>query len=99
MTYSNDGSIVVEYPSGLVVTLETGTHPSLTGDTPTALRRKIIASTDGPVHRMEWRYYIRRWSPERNGRKLRVRRQQARTWPEPMPDLYNTKHLMVRYAP
>lgn len=92
MTYSNDGSIVVEYPSGLVVTLETGNHPSLMGDAPAALKRKIISSSDGPVHRLEWRYYIRRWTPTRLGRKLRVR-----SADNSQHDGYTTKHLMVSF--
>ena len=94
VTYSNDGSIVVEYPSGLVVTLETGNTPTLSGDTPTALKRKIISSVDGPVHRLEWRYYIRRQTPQRTGRKLRVSSSPTPTSPSPLPD-YNKKDLMV----
>jgi len=53
VTYSNDGSVVVEYPSGLVVTLEMGTAPSLSEESPTALKRKIISSENGPVHRLD----------------------------------------------
>lgn len=91
VTYSNDGSIVVEYPSGLAVTLETGTAPSLSGEqVPSALKRKIISSKDGPVHRLEWRYYIRRQRPQRTGRKLRVRPDSSTALHE-----YNSKTLMV----
>lgn len=93
MTYSNDGSLVVEYPSGLVVTLEMGSHPTLSGEAPAALKRKIISSQNGPVHRLEWRYYIRRRSAPSPtiGRKLRVRD----TGSSSLHDQYNTKHMMV----
>ncbi|XP_067944760.1 teneurin-m-like [Watersipora subatra] len=87
LTYSKDGSIVVEYPSGLVVTLETGTTSTARGqNSGTALKRKVIASAEGPVHRLEWKYYMRRQEPLVASRKRKV---------GDAADLYNEKQLMV----
>ncbi|XP_074650354.1 teneurin-m-like [Tubulanus polymorphus] len=84
ITYTPDGSLVIEYPTEMAVTIETSPHPLLSSEHPIHLRRKIIMPQH-IVHRLQWRYYIRR---ERTrvkrfdtfGRVMRVKRQASSSW-------------------
>ncbi|XP_023930983.1 teneurin-m-like isoform X2 [Lingula anatina] len=78
ISYSNDGSLVVEYPNNLAVTMETATHPLLDTEHRMQVKRKILGP-DNLLHKLEWRFYLRRDGKsrrskkvERIGRRLRV---------------------------
>ena len=78
ISYLHDGSLVVEYPFNMAITLETSPHPLLSTDQPLHIKRKIILP-DNMVHKLEWRYYLRRERTPDNrklvrkiGRRMRV---------------------------
>ncbi|CAH1776702.1 unnamed protein product [Owenia fusiformis] len=78
ISYTQDGSLVVEYPSNMAVTIETNSHPVLGNDHPMHMKRKVIMP-DNLIHRLEWRYYLRREGKSRKnkmidkiGRRMRV---------------------------
>ncbi len=72
VSYLHDGSLVVEYPFNMAVTMETSPHPLLSTEHSLQVRRKIILPND-LIHRLEWRYYLRREKEEMQRRKT-VRR-------------------------
>lgn len=75
---------MVEYPNNLAVTMETATHPLLDIGHRLQVKRKIIGP-DNRIHRLEWRYYLRREGKSRRskkvekiGRRLRVGSRRSR---------------------
>ncbi|XP_064637221.1 teneurin-m-like isoform X2 [Lineus longissimus] len=84
ISYTSDGSLVVEYPTRMAVTIETSPHPLLSSEYPISIRRKIILPQN-LIHRLQWRYYIRREKENKRvkrvkeiGRWMRVKRQSSR---------------------
>ena len=77
VTYLPDGAVVVVFPSNLTIALESGGHPVLENQHRMHFKRKIIAPKNKLVHRLEWRFYLRRKgramdSKLKLGRRLRV---------------------------
>ena len=77
MTYLPDGAVVVVFPSNLTIALESGGHPVLENQHRMHFKRKIIAPKNKLVHRLEWRFYLRRKgratdSKLKLGQRLRV---------------------------
>lgn len=78
VSYLDDGSLVVEYPFNMAVTLETSPHPLLSTEHQLQVKRKVILPGN-LVHRLEWRYFLRRDGKTRRskvidkvGRRMRV---------------------------
>ena len=78
VSYLHDGALVVEYPFNMAITLETSPHPLLSTEHQLHVKRKIILPNN-LVHRLEWRYYLRREGStkksktiDRVGRRMRV---------------------------
>ncbi len=78
VSYLHDGALVVEYPFNMAITMETNPHPLLSTQHQLHVKRKVILP-DNLVHRLEWRYYLRRDRRVREhkiltkiGRRLRV---------------------------
>ena len=78
VSYLHDGALVVEYPFKMAVTMETTPHPLLSTEHQLHVKRKVILP-DSLVHRLEWRYYLRRDGKSRRtkivdklGRRMRV---------------------------
>lgn len=74
----HDGALVVEYPFNMAITMETNPHPLLNTEHELHVKRKIILP-DSLIHRLEWRYYLRREGNNRRskivqkiGRRMRV---------------------------
>ena len=61
--------MVVEYPFKMAITLETTPHPLLSTQHQLHVKRKIILP-DNLVHRLEWRYYLRRERTSLNGKVI-----------------------------
>ena len=83
VSYLHDGSLVVEYPFNMAITLETSPHPLLSTEHQLQVKRKVILP-DNLVHRLEWRYYLRRDGKTRRsktidkvGRRMRVGKTRA----------------------
>ena len=78
MSYLQDGSLIVEYPFDMAVTMETSPHPLLSTEHQLQVKRKVILPGDALTHRLEWRYYLKRdrvdgsRSVSRVGRRMRV---------------------------
>ena len=77
VTYLPDGAVVVVFPSNLTIALESGGHPVLENQHRMHFKRKIIAPKNKLVHRLEWRFYLRRKgramdSKLKLGQRLRV---------------------------
>lgn len=68
VTYLPDGAVVVVFPSNLTVAIETGGHPIMENEHRMHYKRKIIVP-DYYMHRLEWRFYLRR---KRRARQSRV---------------------------
>lgn len=78
VTYLPDGAVVVVFPSNLTIAMETGGHPILENQYRMHFKRKVIAP-DTHVHRLEWRFYLRRKGRTKQskivdkvGRRMRV---------------------------
>ena len=78
VSYLHDGSLVVEYPFNMAITLETSPHPLLSTEHQLQVKRKVILP-ENLVHRLEWRYFLRRDGKTRRskvidkvGRRMRV---------------------------
>lgn len=76
VTYLPDGAVVVVFPSNLTIALESGGNPVLENQHRMHFKRKIIAPNK-LVHRIEWRFFLRRKgrpkeSVQKLGRRLRV---------------------------
>lgn len=76
MTYLPDGAVVVVFPSNLTVALESGGNPVLENQHRMHFKRKLIAPSK-LVHRLEWRFYLRRKGRPKEGvqklgRRMRV---------------------------
>ena len=69
VSYLHDGALVVEYPFKMAITLETSPHPLLSTQHQLHVKRKIILP-DNLVHRLEWRYYLRRERKNQNGKVI-----------------------------
>ena len=69
VSYLHDGTMVVEYPFKMAITLETTPHPLLSTQHQLHVKRKIILP-DNLVHRLEWRYYLRRERTSLNGKVI-----------------------------
>lgn len=67
VTYLPDGAVVVVFPSNLTVALETSTHPVLESEHRMHFKRKVVLPSTH-VHRLEWRYYLRRDGRSRKSR-------------------------------
>ncbi|ELU08904.1 hypothetical protein CAPTEDRAFT_159800 [Capitella teleta] len=86
VSYLNDGSLVVEYPFKMAITLETNPHPLLSTEHQLQVKRKVILP-DNLIHRLEWRYFLRRDGKTRRsktigrvGRRMRVNGQNLLTF-------------------
>lgn len=66
-----DGSLTLEYPFSMAVTLETSPHPLLSTEHQLTVKRKIILP-NGLLHRLDWRYYLRHEGVARRGRVATV---------------------------
>ena len=78
VSYLRDGALVVEYPFNMAITMETIPHPLLSTEHQLHVKRKVILPNN-LVHRLEWRYYLRkdrrisqRKVLSRIGRRMRV---------------------------
>ena len=76
VTYLPDGAVVVVFPSNLTIALESGGNPVLANQDRMHFKRKLIAPNK-LVHRLEWRFYLRRKgrpkeSIQKLGRRMRV---------------------------
>ncbi|XP_060065187.1 teneurin-m-like [Ylistrum balloti] len=78
VTYLPDGAVVVVFPSNLSISIESGGHPILANEYRMHFKRKVIAPNK-LVHKLEWRYYLRRKGRtrqskviERIGHRMRV---------------------------
>lgn len=76
VTYLPDGAVVVVFPSNLTVALESGGNPVIENQHRMHFKRKLIAPSK-LVHRLEWRFYLRRKgrtkeSVQKLGRRMRV---------------------------
>lgn len=76
VTYLPDGAVVVVFPSNLTVALETDGNPILENSHQMHFKRKLIAPSK-LVHRLEWRFYLRRKGRTKEsilklGRRMRV---------------------------
>lgn len=69
MTYLPDGAVVVLFPSNLTVATETGSHPVMESENRMHYKRKIIVPGSS-VHRLEWRFYLRRGGRVRASRVI-----------------------------
>ncbi|GFR86630.1 teneurin-m-like isoform X2 [Elysia marginata] len=70
VTYLPDGAVVVQFPSNLTVAIETGNHPVMDKENRMHYKRKVIVPGLG-VHRLEWRFYLRRGPSLQNpGKKV-----------------------------
>ncbi|KAK3582840.1 hypothetical protein CHS0354_039985 [Potamilus streckersoni] len=69
VTYLPDGAVVVVFPSNLTVSLETGGHPLLENQHRMHFKRKVIAP-NMLVHRLEWRFYLRRKGRAKDGKQV-----------------------------
>ncbi|XP_076467550.1 teneurin-3-like isoform X4 [Babylonia areolata] len=67
VTYLPDGAVVVVFPSNLTVAIETGGHPIMENEHRMHYKRKIIVP-DHYMHRLEWRFYLRRKRRTRQSR-------------------------------
>ncbi|KAK6173150.1 hypothetical protein SNE40_016661 [Patella caerulea] len=67
VTYLPDGAVIVLFPSNLTVALETGGHPIMENEHRMHFKRKVIIP-DAYMHRMEWRFYLRRKGRTRQSR-------------------------------
>ncbi|KAK3100250.1 hypothetical protein FSP39_016934 [Pinctada imbricata] len=59
LTYLPDGTVVMMFPTNLSISIESGGHPVLANQHRLHFKRKIIAPNK-LVHRLEWRYYVRK---------------------------------------
>ena len=76
VTYLPDGAVVVVFPSNLTIALESGGNPVLENQHRMHFKRKLIAPNK-LVHRLEWRFYLRRKGRPKEGiaklgRRMRV---------------------------
>ncbi|XP_006815600.1 teneurin-3-like [Saccoglossus kowalevskii] len=77
ITLSPNGSTLVTYPNGVEVELESETYPTMEETSPVLTKRKITLPS-GNVHRLEWRFYVRRGGRKSKrtvqvvGRRLRI---------------------------
>ncbi|KAH3713533.1 hypothetical protein DPMN_073325, partial [Dreissena polymorpha] len=76
VTYLPDGAVVVVFPSNLTIALESGGNPILENQHRMHFKRKLIAPNK-LVHRLEWRFYLRRKGRPKEtvvklGRRMRV---------------------------
>ncbi|CAG5114545.1 unnamed protein product, partial [Candidula unifasciata] len=69
VTYLPDGAVVVLFPSNLTVATETGSHPVMESENRMHYKRKIIVPGSS-VHRLEWRFYLRRGGRVRASRVI-----------------------------
>ncbi|PVD34980.1 hypothetical protein C0Q70_06261 [Pomacea canaliculata] len=69
VTYLPDGAVVVVFPSNLTVAIETGGHPIMENEHRMHYKRKVIVP-DYYVHRLEWRFYLRRRQSTRQTRVI-----------------------------
>ncbi|XP_059169179.1 teneurin-m-like isoform X2 [Physella acuta] len=69
VTYLPDGAVIVLFPSNLTVSLETGSHPIMENENRMHYKRKIIVPGSS-VHRLEWRFYLRRGGRVRSSRVI-----------------------------
>nr|KAG5705432.1 hypothetical protein BaRGS_004559 [Batillaria attramentaria] len=67
VTYLPDGAVVVVFPSNLTVAIETGGHPIMEKEHRMHYKRKVIVP-DHYMHRLEWRFYLRRKRRTRQSR-------------------------------
>ncbi|XP_070197746.1 teneurin-m-like isoform X2 [Littorina saxatilis] len=67
VTYLPDGAVVVVFPSNLTVAIETGGHPIMENEHRMHYKRKVIVP-DHYMHRLEWRFYLRRKRRTRQSR-------------------------------
>ena len=68
VSYLHDGALVVEYPFHMAITMETNPHPLLSTEHQLHVKRKVILP-DNVVHRLEWRYYLRKDGSAGNARR------------------------------
>lgn len=71
MSNLKDGSLTLEYPFSMAVTLETSPHPLLSTEHQLTVKRKIILP-NGLLHRLDWRYYLRHEGVARRGSRVNV---------------------------
>ncbi|ESP00102.1 hypothetical protein LOTGIDRAFT_91191, partial [Lottia gigantea] len=69
VTYLPDGAVIVLFPSNLTVAIETGGHPIMENEHRMHFKRKVIVP-DAYMHRMEWRFYLRRKGRSRHSRVI-----------------------------
>ncbi|XP_035826375.1 teneurin-m, partial [Aplysia californica] len=69
VTYLPDGAVVVLFPSNLTVAIETGSHPIMENENRMHYKRKVIVPGSS-VHRLEWRFYLRRSGRARSSRVI-----------------------------
>ncbi|CAL1538216.1 unnamed protein product, partial [Lymnaea stagnalis] len=67
VTYLPDGAVVVLFPSNLTVAIETGNHPIMENENRMHYKRKVIVP-GSLVHRLEWRFYLRRGGRTRSAK-------------------------------
>ncbi|XP_076447152.1 teneurin-m-like [Babylonia areolata] len=67
VSYLPDGAMVVVFPSNLTVAIETGGHPVMDNEHRMHYKRKVIVP-DHFLHRLEWRFYVRRKRRSGQGR-------------------------------
>ncbi|XP_071087575.1 teneurin-m-like isoform X3 [Haliotis cracherodii] len=67
VTYLPGGAVVVLFPSNLTVAIETGGHPIMENEHRMHYKRKVIIP-GAYIHRLEWRFYLRRKGRSRQSR-------------------------------
>ncbi|GFO18355.1 teneurin-3 [Plakobranchus ocellatus] len=92
VTYLPDGAVVVLFPSNLTVAIETGSHPIMDKENRMHYKRKVIVPGVG-VHRLEWRFYLRR-GPPRSGPQKPGQRVVQRLGNRMRVGSLNTQHVV-----